>query len=109
MRRRRLAPSALRTAISPSRVAVRAKISVATLTLTTTRKSRNGILSAAATPAMSLLPGKRLTSGRSCSCVAGSCAAVRRPIVASSACASSIVTPGARRPSILIAGPSRRS
>lgn len=45
------------------------------------------------------------TRGRRCRCVSGCAPAIRRPIVASSARAWSIVAPSASRPNIRIVGP----
>ena len=99
--RLRLAPSALLTTISLSRVAARANISSATLphtstssTITKPLRERMPMESASGRSRTLFVYG--ITRGRRCRCVAAKSAEVRRPSAASSACASRSETPGAR-------------
>ncbi len=109
--RRRLAPSAVRTTISPVRVAVRAYTRMATFTDTTTssRLRANRAARSSHAPAGPSMPMKAWvygsTRGRRCPCVPGCAAALRRPMVASSAWARSSVAPSARRPNTRTSGP----
>ena len=107
--RPRLEPRANRIAISCSRVAVRANTIVATLDASTSSSSTKMNCTSWMLESASFSNAVYCTTrGLRCSCVAGKSAAVRNPIAAISALASSSVTLGARRPKIWIAGPSRR-
>jgi hypothetical protein len=114
--RPRLAPSAVRTAISAVRVAVRAYTSAATFEATTTSSrlapswSRNNrhVFSGS----YAVIPAERangMTVGRRCPCVSGYAAAMRCPIAATWVRACSSVTPSARRPNTSIDGPAPKA
>ena len=108
--RARLAPRAWRTTISGSRIATRAKISVATFA-ETAASSRNTMAWIARSSSRSGSPGvrpaKARTRVRRCACVAGASAARRAETTSSSDAASRQLAPSARRPNTWMAGPSR--
>lgn len=104
----------MRTAISCCRVAVRAYTSTAMFSETTT--SSSVIMNCICMTSHSVMPCTSLsecvygmTMGRSLPLLAGNAAAVRAPTAASSACASFMPTPSARRPKTKMAGPAPRS
>ena len=111
MSRPRLAPSAVRTTISDSRVAARANISSATLPLTSSTSSAMTTFIDASSVRSSgfahVRQGAGWTSATRCACVAGQSAAACALSTASSALACSGVTPGFIRAQIVIPMPAR--